>query len=89
MEVPATSRALVTSKVLVVQLVAAGSGIALVPRTAALAHPDVKILEPGGCRPAAGTLAIVTPSARTQPPKVRAFIDAMKAFVTARSDLFA
>jgi hypothetical protein len=35
-----------------------------------------------------GPLSLVTPSARTSAPKVRAFADAMKALVAARPDLF-
>jgi len=87
-EVPASARALVTSKVLVAQLVAAGTGVALIPRTAALALPGVKILEPGGYRPASGPFSVVTPSARLTAPKVRAFIEIMKAFVATQTDLF-
>jgi DNA-binding transcriptional LysR family regulator len=87
-EVPAGSRALVTSKALVAQLVAAGSGLALIPRPAAHRLPGVVILEPGGYRPAAGPFSVVTPSARTAAPKVRAFVDVMRAFVAAHPDLF-
>jgi DNA-binding transcriptional LysR family regulator len=85
---PAAPRALVTAKSLGAELVVAGVGVALIPRTAALAHPELRILEPGGYRPAGGTFALVTPSARTSAPKVRAFADAMKAFVATRPDLF-
>ena len=87
--VSATPRALVTSKALVAQLLAAGIGVSLIPRAAALAHPDLRILEPGGYRPVRGPFSVVMPSARTAAPKVRAFIDAMKAFIATRADLFA
>lgn len=46
------------------------------------------MLEPAGYRPVGGPLYLVTPSANTSPPKVRAFADAMRAMVAARTDLF-
>lgn len=85
---PAPPRALVNAKSLAAELVIAGVGIALIPRTAAHAHPDLRILEPGGYRPEGGHFALVTPSARTSAPKVRAFADALRAFVRTRPDLF-
>lgn len=86
--VPPAPRALVTAKALVAHLVAAGGGLGLVPRTAALAVPGIVVVEPGGYRPASGPFSLVTPSARTSAPKVRAFVDAMRAFCAARPDLF-
>ncbi len=85
---PAAPRALVPTKSLATQLVAAGLGLSIIPRAAALAHPGITILEPAGFRPASGPFSVVTPSARTTAPKVRAFVDAMKAYVAARTDLF-
>lgn len=85
---PVPPRAVVSAKALVVQLVAAGIGMGLMPRTALASHPDLKILEPGGYRPDAGPFSLVTPSARATAPKVRAFIDAIRAFVRARPELF-
>lgn len=85
---PAAPRALVTAKSVGAELAAAGVGIALVPRIAARAHPELQILEPGGYRPEGGPFVLVTPSVRTWPPKVRAFADALRAFVATRPDLF-
>jgi DNA-binding transcriptional LysR family regulator len=85
---PAPPRVLVAAKSLAAELAAAGVGIALIARTSMRAHPQLRILEPGGYRPAAGAISLVTPSARTSAPKVRAFADAMKAFVATRPDLF-
>ncbi len=85
---PAPPRALVTAKLLSAELVIAGIGLAFVPLTAARAHPELRILEPNGYRPEGGVFSLVTPSARTSAPKVRAFVDAMKVFVAARPDLF-
>jgi DNA-binding transcriptional LysR family regulator len=84
----AAPRALVSAKSMRAELVKAGIGLALIPRVAALAHPDLRILEPGGYRAAGGPFALVTPSARTSSPKVRAFADALRAFVARRPDLF-
>lgn len=87
--VPVAPRVLVTAKALVAQLVAAGAGIGLVPRPAAIAlASSIVVLEPGGYRPVSGVFSLVTPSARTAAPKVRAFIDALKAFIATRDDLF-
>lgn len=85
---PAAPRTLVSTKPLGAELAAAGLGLALVPRAAVLANPALRVVEPGGYRPAGGNCVLVTPSARTSAPKVRAFADAMRAFVAARPDLF-
>ncbi len=85
---PAPARVLVATKSVAAELVAAGVGIALIARTAVRAHPALRILEPGGYRPAGGAISLVTPSVRTSAPKVRAFAAAMKAFVATRPDLF-
>jgi DNA-binding transcriptional LysR family regulator len=79
---------LVAVKSLAAELAASGVGIALIARTALLQHPELRILEPGGYRPMGGALSLVTPSARTSAPKVRAFADAIKAFVATRPDVF-
>jgi DNA-binding transcriptional LysR family regulator len=86
---PAAPRAIVTAKSLAAELVVTGVGVAMMPRPVALKHPELRILEPAGYRPAGGTFALVTPSARTSAPKVRAFAAALKAFVASRPDLFA
>jgi hypothetical protein len=46
-------------------------------------------LEPAGYRPVGGPYFLVTPSARKSPPNVRAFVDAMRAMVASRPELFA
>jgi DNA-binding transcriptional LysR family regulator len=69
------------------QLAAAGSGITSIPRTVATAA-GLAILEPGGWRTPRGDFCIVTPSARPTAPKVRAFIDVMRAVVARRPDMF-
>jgi DNA-binding transcriptional LysR family regulator len=79
----------VPTKSLATQLVAAGLGLSVIPRAAALAHPGITILQPAGYRPASASFSLVTPSARTAAPKVRAFVEAMKAYVATRPDLFA
>jgi DNA-binding transcriptional LysR family regulator len=86
---PAAPRAVITAKSLTTELVVAGTGLAMIPRASALRHPELQILEPAGYRPTGGPFALVTPSARTSAPKVRAFADALKAFVASRPDLFA
>ena len=83
-----TPRATVSSKMVGGELVAAGIGFGLIHRTTALAYPQVRILEPGGYRPAPGSIAIITPSAHTAAPKARAFVSAMKAYVSTRPDVF-
>lgn len=86
---PATPRAVVSAKSLRAALVVAGVGLALIPRPTALGHPGLRILEPSGYRAGGGPMALVTPSARTSAPKVRAFADALKSFVAKRPELFA
>lgn len=84
-EVPC--RAVATSAPLAAQLAAAGIGITVVPPvTATTAGLDV--LEPGGFRPRASPLHLVTPSAQSMPPKLRAFVAMLRAFVARRADLF-
>ena len=85
---PAAPRVVVSAKSMRTELVGAGIGLALVPRAAALAHAGLRILEPGGYRAGGGPFVLVTPSARTSSPKVRAFADALRAFVARRPDLF-
>lgn len=86
---PAPARALVTAKAFSAALVAAGVGLALVPRAALLVHRELRVLEPGGYRPVGGPFCLVTPSSRTSAPKVRAFADAVRSFIASRPDLFA
>lgn len=86
-DVDLAPRAIATSAPLVAQLAADGAGIALIPRFVA-ARAGLAVLEPGGFRPQAFDLSIVTPSARMSATKVRAFIDLMRDFVAARSDIF-
>jgi DNA-binding transcriptional LysR family regulator len=83
-----TPRAIATSAPLVAQLVAEGSGLSLIPRFTATATPNVTIVEPAGFRPQSFDVSIVTPSARPAAPKVRAFIDLMRDYVSARTDMF-
>ena len=85
---PPASRALVSTKMLAAAVIAHDVGLALIPRTAVDTYADLVVVEPGGYRPTAGPLWLVTPSARTAAPKVRAFADAMRAYVAARPDLF-
>ena len=61
----------------------------MMPAGALGAHPELRLVEPGGYRPAPGAFSVVTPSAHTTAPKVRAFIEALRSFVAMRSDLFA
>ncbi len=82
----AAPRTLVNAKVMVAQLVAAGAGLGLVPRSQI--GTELTVLEPGGYRPMGGPFFLVTPSAGTAPPKVRAFADAARAYVATRPDLF-
>jgi len=86
--VEVTPRAIATSAPLVAQLVAEGAGLSLIPRFTALATPNVTIVEPSGFKPQSFDVSIVTPSARLAAPKVRAFIDLMRDYVAARTDLF-
>lgn len=86
-DVELAPRANANSAPLVAQLAADGAGIALIPRSVAAAAGLV-VVEPGGFRPRSADLSIVTPSARLAATKVRAFIDLMRDFVSARPDIF-
>jgi LysR family transcriptional regulator for bpeEF and oprC len=86
-EVELAPRAVAGSAPLVAQLAADGAGIANVPRFVA-ARFGLVVIEPGGFRPLAFDLSIVTPSARMAAPKVRAFVDLMRDFVADRPDMF-
>lgn len=86
-DVELTPRAVASNAPLVAQLAAEGIGLASIPRGIALGAGLV-IVEPGGFRPHAIDLGIVTPSARPAAPKVRAFIDLMRAYVATNTDLF-
>ncbi len=77
-----TPRAVANSAPLVAELAAAGAGLALIPSFTAR-HSGLTVLEPGGFRPQSFDLSIVTPSARPATPKVRAFIDLMRAAMAA------
>lgn len=85
--VDVTPRVVSTSAPLVAQLCSAGAGLALLPRFTALAAGLV-IVELGGWQPESHDFSIVTPSARTVPPKLRAFVDLLHAFVISRPDVF-
>jgi DNA-binding transcriptional LysR family regulator len=80
-------RAIATSKPFIAQLVGAGRGIALIPRITAI-ESGLEIIEPGGFRPSSADVHAVMPSARSAPPKVRAFIALMREIVARRPDLF-
>lgn len=82
-----TARISATSAPLVLQLCAASAGLALVPRHSAEAA-SLEVLAPAGYAPRGFDVHIVTPSAQTAPPKVRAFIDLVREIATARGDLF-
>ena len=84
---PAPARVLVGATSVSAELVRAGIGLALVPRTALTALPELRVVEPGGYRAAGGPFSLVTPSPNLT-PKVRAFLDALRAFVASRPDLF-
>jgi len=86
-DVELAPRANANSAPLVAQLAADGVGLALLPRSVA-ARAGLVVLEPGGFRPQAFDLSVVTPSARTSATKVRAFVDLMRDFVQARPDIF-
>jgi DNA-binding transcriptional LysR family regulator len=86
-DVELAPRAVAGSAPLVAQLAADGAGIANLPRFVA-ARFGLTVVEPGGFRPLAYDLSIVTPSARMAAPKVRAFVDLMRDFVAARPDMF-
>ncbi len=85
---PAPPRAIVSAKAMRAAFVVSGAGLALIPRAAALSRPELRILEPGGYRAGGGPFALVTPSARTSSPKVRAFADSLKAFVAEHPEIF-
>jgi DNA-binding transcriptional LysR family regulator len=85
---PAPARVVVAIKSFGAELVAAGIGIGILPRSAVFTHRDLQALEPGGYRPLRGPFSIVMPSTRTAAPKVRAFVDAMRAYIATRPDLF-
>lgn len=85
---PPGSRALVATKLLAAEVIAHDVGLALIPRTSVRMFPGLVVVEPGGYRPTPGPLWLVTPSARTAAPKVRAFADAMRAHIAAHPDLF-
>ena len=85
--VAVTPRATANSAPMIADMVAAGVGLATLPRFVAQAR-RLTVLEPGGFRPVSVDLCIVTPSARATPPKVRAFVDLMRELVAARPDMF-
>jgi DNA-binding transcriptional LysR family regulator len=80
-------RATANSAPCVAEIVASGVGLASLPRFVATAA-NLVIVEPGGFRPVPLDLSIVTPSARSTAPKLRAFIDLMHDFVATRPDMF-
>jgi len=85
--VDVTFRAIANSAPMIADMVAAGTGVAIVPRFVAQAK-QLAMLEPGGYRPAPVDIYIVTPSARATPAKVRAFVDLFRDYVAARCDMF-
>ncbi|MFT3700010.1 MAG: LysR family transcriptional regulator [Kofleriaceae bacterium] len=85
---PAPARVVVGAKMFSAELVSAGIGLAFIARSALAERPHLRELEPAGYRPAGGPFSLVTPSARTAAPKVRAFADATRAFIATRPDLF-
>ena len=87
LEVDVVPRAVSNSAPLVAQLCAGGAGISLIPRFTALAV-GLTVLEPGGWSPQPLDFMLVTPSARTPPPKLRALVDLLHSFVAARPDVF-
>jgi DNA-binding transcriptional LysR family regulator len=80
-------RVVSTSAQLAAQLCADGAGIGLLPRFTALAA-GLHIVDLGGWLPQAHDFSVITPSARTLPAKLRAFVDLLHAFVASRPDLF-
>lgn len=86
-EVELAPRAVANSAKLVAALAAAGTGLAILPKFVA-AEAGLVAVEPGGFHPAATSLSVITPSARTQAAKVRAFVDVLREFVAARPELF-
>lgn len=86
-EIELSPRAIASSAPLVAQLAADGAGVAMIPKFVAV-RAGLTVLEPGGFRPQPFDLSIVTPSARMSATKVRAFVELMRDFVAARSDMF-
>ena len=86
-DVELVARAVASSAPLVADMAAAGGGIANVPRFVA-GRANLVIVEPGGYRPIPFDLSIVMPSARLAAPKLRAFVDLMRDFVSGRPDMF-
>jgi DNA-binding transcriptional LysR family regulator len=80
-------RAVSNNATLVAKLCAGGAGLSLIPRFTAL-EAELEIVEPGGWSPQSSDFSIVTPSARTMPPKVRALVDLLHEFVASRPDVF-
>jgi DNA-binding transcriptional LysR family regulator len=85
--VDVTPRAVSNSAPLIAQLCAAGAGLALLPRFSALAA-ELVVVEPGGWSPQARDFSVVTPSARTLAPKLRAFVELLHESVASRADVF-
>jgi DNA-binding transcriptional LysR family regulator len=46
------------------------------------------VVEPGGWSPQARDFSVVTPSARTLAPKLRAFVELLHEYVASRADVF-
>ena len=86
-EVDLVPRAVANSARLVAALARAGTGLAILPKFVAT-EAGLVAVEPGGFHPAATSLSVITPSARTQAAKVRAFVDVLREFVAARPELF-
>lgn len=80
-------RAVSNNASLVAQLCAGGAGYAVIPRFTAI-EAGLEVVEPGGWAPQASDFSIVTPSARTLPPKLRALVDLLHDFVASRPDVF-
>jgi DNA-binding transcriptional LysR family regulator len=82
-----TARTIANSAPLVGQLVAAGAGLSVIPKMTALGA-NLEILEPGNFRLLPHDVHVVTPSAGKPPPKVRAFIDLLRAFCARHPQCF-
>lgn len=89
-QVQLTPRAIANSFVAVRTLCEGGVGLAQQPAfVTAIAAPGALVpVEPGGFRPAPLEVAIVMPSGRQASPKLAAFVDMMRAFVTRHPELF-
>jgi len=89
-QVQLTPRAIGNSFVVVRTLCEGGVGLAQLPGfVTAIAAPGALVpIEPGGFRPASLEVAIVMPSGRQASPKLAAFVDMMRAFVTRHPELF-